>query len=149
MSLYNYKGRLSSFILWWRKWSLKLDLNKSEFLKRFFLKFICFWLSIYNYIEQTWSFMVIKMFIEIRLGNLMAYAFRGHLKIVKIFVVNLSLLKHNQNGFEKFIKVKWFCLINTKKGINTEGIRSEDFFIQKISGHIWIWKGIRNYFSVT
>ena len=26
-----------------------------------------------------------------------------------------SLLKHNQNEFEKFIKVKWFCLINAKK----------------------------------
>ena len=38
--------------------------------------------------------MVKKMFIEIRLCNLMTYAFKGHVKIVKIYMVkfNVSIL---------------------------------------------------------
>ena len=38
--------------------------------------------------------MVKKIFIEIRLRNLMTYAFKGHVKIVKIYMVkfNLSIL---------------------------------------------------------
>ena len=38
--------------------------------------------------------MVKKIFIEIRLRNLMTYVFKGHVKIVKIYMVkfNLSIL---------------------------------------------------------
>ena len=40
-------------------------------------------------------FMVQKMFVEIRLCNLITYVFKGHLKIVKIYIVkfNVSILK--------------------------------------------------------
>ena len=39
--------------------------------------------------------MVKKMFIEIRLCNLMTHVFKGHIKIVKIYMVkfNVSVLK--------------------------------------------------------
>ena len=44
--------------------------------------------------RRTWSFMVEKMFIEIRLCNLMTNVFKGHVKIVETYMVkiNISLL---------------------------------------------------------
>ena len=43
--------------------------------------------------------MVKKMFIEIRLCNLMAYVFKGHAKFVKIYMLkfNVSILKELRN----------------------------------------------------
>ena len=48
----------------------------------------------YNYKEKLCSFMVKKMFIEIRLCNAMTYDFKGHIKIVEIYMVkfNVSIL---------------------------------------------------------
>ena len=40
--------------------------------------------------------MVKKIFIEIRLCNLMTYVFKGHLKIVKIYMVKFSVLILNR-----------------------------------------------------
>ena len=44
--------------------------------------------------QKQWSFMVKKMFIEIKLCNPMTYVFKGHFKIVKINMVkfNVSIL---------------------------------------------------------
>ena len=46
------------------------------------------------------------MFIEIRLGNLMTYVFRGHVKIVKIFVVNFNVSILNRLKIMDFCKYK-------------------------------------------
>ena len=47
--------------------------------------------------------MVKKMFIEIRLCNLMTHYFRGHVKIVKIYIMksNVSILSR--------LKIMGFC----------------------------------------
>ena len=47
--------------------------------------------------------MVKKMFIEIRLYNLMTYAFKGHVKIVKIYMVKFNVSILNK------LKIMGFC----------------------------------------
>ena len=81
-----YKGKLSSFIV--KKIFIEFRL-KSEFFKGF-INFICFWLSLYNYKEKLWSFMVKKMFIDTRLCNRMT-CFKGHVEIVKIYIVQFNV----------------------------------------------------------
>ena len=81
-----YKGKLSSFIV-------KKMFTEIRF-KGFFNLSVFGLLFLYNYKEKPWSFMVKKMFIEIRLCSLMTYVFKGHVKIVKIYMVkfNVSIL---------------------------------------------------------
>ena len=50
------------------------------------------YLSLYNYNEKTMIFISVKkIFIEIRLCNRMRYAFKGHFKIVKIYMVKFNV----------------------------------------------------------
>ena len=63
---------------------------------------ICFRLSL-SIINKNNDFSVKKMFIDNRLCNQMTYVFKGHLKIVTIYMVkfNVSILKRRK------IKVFW------------------------------------------
>ena len=56
--------------------------------------YYCFRLSLYNYKEKLRSFMVKNTFIEIRLCNPITHIFKGHVKIVKIYMMkfNVSIL---------------------------------------------------------
>ena len=82
--------------------------NIVKLLRKSILKNICkrllliiFYCSIYLFSafslqskKKQWSFMVKKMFIEIKLCNPMTYFFKGHFKIVKINMIkfNVSIL---------------------------------------------------------
>ena len=65
---------------------IEIGFKEVWFFKRFFILFVLGFLFT--------IFMVKKMAIEIRLCNLMAYVFKGHVKIVKIYMVkfNASIL---------------------------------------------------------
>ena len=59
--------------------------------------------------------LVKKIFIEIRLCNRMTYVFKGHVKIVKIYMVkfNVSILKKAlNNGFLVNTKYIHICNVN-------------------------------------
>ena len=72
---------------------IEIGFKEVEFLKGIFNLFV-FGFFFNNYKEKLRSFMMKKMFIEIRLCNLMTYYFKGHVKIVKIYMVksNVSIL---------------------------------------------------------
>ena len=66
---------------------------------------IGYWLSPYNYKRKPRSFMMNKMFIEIRLCYLARYVFKGHEKIAKVYMVkfNASILNRLKiTGFGKY-----------------------------------------------
>ena len=56
--------------------------------KRFFYMLSAFYLQLQR---RTWSFMVEKMFIEIRLCYLMTNVFKGHVKIVETNMVKINI----------------------------------------------------------
>ena len=60
----------------------------------YFIVIYLFSVSLYNYKGKLSSFIEKKMFIQMRLYNLMTYVFKGHVKIVKIYMVkfNVSIL---------------------------------------------------------
>ena len=71
-------------------WNLRTAASDYSFVLVIYL----FSRSLYNYEEKLWSFMVKKMYIEIRSCNPMTYDFKGHVKIIEIYMVkfNVSIL---------------------------------------------------------
>ena len=89
-SLYNYKGKLSPFIV--KKMFIEIVFKEVWGFKRFLnLSVFGFFFTV---IKRTMIFMMKKIFIEIILRNLMTYVFKEHVKIVKIYMVkvNVSIL---------------------------------------------------------
>ena len=86
---------------------MKSDLKKSEFLKSF-----------YNLFVFGCLFTVIKMIfygeenIEIRLLNLVTYVFKGHVKIIKIYMMEFNVSTLNR------LKIMGFCKYKVYK-VNT------------------------------
>ena len=136
--------------LLWRKCSLKLDLKKSEFLKGFFNLFVFGFL--FTIIKITffktikWSFMVKKMFIEIRLRNLMTYVFKGHVKIAKIYMVKFIVSILNRLKIISFLWIQSKYMIMMSFSINCN--QTCHYFGEKIFPHLNPTNYLKIYFSV-
>ena len=99
MFLYNYKGKLSSFVV---KMFIENGFKEVWVFKGFFNLFV------FGF-KKLWSFTVKNIFIEIRLYNLMMHIIKLHVKIVKIYMVkfNVSILnRFNLNIMSFLIKLQ-------------------------------------------
>ena len=103
----NVSLHLQRKTLLWRKCLMKLSLNKSEFLKGFFNLFVFgFLCTIKKKSHDLWRWRKYSLVIEIRLCNLMTYAFKGHVKIVKIYLVKFNVSVLNKLQIMVFCKYK-------------------------------------------
>ena len=80
---------------------------KVRVFKRFFNLFVFGFL--FTIIKKLRSFMKKKMFIEIRLCNLMTYLFNGHVKIIEIKL--WDLMTYFLKAMPKSLKYTWWSLM--------------------------------------
>ena len=86
-------------------------------------------MSFYNYKAKLWSFMVNKMFIEIRLCNPMTYIFKGHVKIIQIYMVEFNVSTLNR------LQVMGFF-------VNTKYIHKHIIFNIIVTKLVTIWQNV-------
>ena len=93
-----------------KKMFIEIGFKEVWVFKRF-LWSLCFRLPLYNYKETIWSFIVKKMFIEIRLCNL-THVFKGQVKFAKINVVKFNVSILHKLKMIVFCKCKYINIMS-------------------------------------